>query len=240
MPFSEAVVVRLALAGVALAVVTSCSSGGGSAQPPTTITHVSSSSSASSRSTTGGGATPSTTGGVPSTTAPAGVAQLGDLVLSSAPSGFVLQPDDQAQTGPTNLAKAATDDVWVQDTNAARQILRGAGFLHGYQRQWQSTDGVDQNFIFLYQFATPEGAASYVQHWQETIGAHSPFPLTPFSPAYVPGGIGLAGSDNNGSSAQVLFSKGPYAVQAVVTGQPLTDQSGAAGALALAQYARLP
>ena len=46
----------------------------------------------------------------------------------------------------------------------------------------------------------------------------------PFTPT-VPGWIGLKANDPRGSSGIVLFSKGPYAVQAVSTGDVGIDQA---------------
>lgn len=61
----------------------------------------------------------------------------------------------------------------------------------------------------------------------------------PFTPT-VPGWMGLKANDALGSSGVVLFSKGPYAVQAVTTGPGGVDQADPATALAFAQFARLP
>ena len=159
------------------------------------------------------------------------------LILKVAPSGFERKADSFAATGPVDLKKAAQDDPLNRD---ARRILLAAGFVQGYQRQWATEPAVSQNFIYVDQFETPEGAASYLAHWREAAVAGptraAPVPFTPI----LPGATGLKSNDTRGSSGLVLFSKGLYAVQAVVTGAPGVDQAVPAGELAFAQYALLP
>jgi hypothetical protein len=175
----------------------------------------------------------------PTTTTPIPGPPLATLMLKDAPSGFFLEAESTADTGPTDLEKAVQDDA-LTPAGEARRALKAAGFLRGYQRQWSTANGVGQNFDYVYQFATPEGAKSYLAHWRSAAiaGATRADPV-PFVPV-LPGAIGLKGNDNRGSSGVVLFSKGPYAVQAVVTGGHGVNQSGPAGELAFAQYALLP
>ena len=88
-------------------------------------------------------------------------------------SGFKLQSEDIADTGPTDLNKAALDDVSCNVGCDARQELTSAGFVDGYQRPWTSVDEtgstVNQDYIYLYEFESPEGARQYAQHWRETL-----------------------------------------------------------------------
>jgi hypothetical protein len=173
---------------------------------------------------------------------------LQNLILHDVPGGYKLQPDSLADTGPTNLAKAALDDVSCNVGCDAQHELTSAGFVNGYQRQWTSIDAsgstVDQDFVYLYQFDTPAGAQQYARHWQETLlvsgqGA----PVVGFTPAFIPGAVGLRVTDTNrtgGSTGVVIFAKGLYAVRAVVNGGPNVDQSGPATDLAAQQYQRLP
>ena len=161
------------------------------------------------------------------------------MIVKIAPSNFPRKADSFADTGPVDLDKAVLDDALTGESDA-RQALLAAGFLRGYQRQWSTEDGVGQNFVFVYQFATPEGAASYLVHWQAVaFGGPTRGALVPFTPI-LPGAIGLKGNDARGSSGAVLFSKGPYAVQAVSTGKSGIDQALPTGELAFAQYALLP
>jgi hypothetical protein len=221
---------RGSLAGCALLLVLACgcSSGSGKGAPNPTVASTSS----VATTTSSVPAATSTT-----TTAPAGPS-VGSLILVTAPDPFVREPDSAADTGPTDLKKAATDDVLSPD---AHDALVNAGFVRGYQRQWASSSTVSQNlFIFLYEFATPQGAQTYVQHWRGAIlGANEGAVPAPFTPI-VPGSFGLAAKDASGSSAVVMYAKGNMAVEVSATGVPNIDQTGPANAAALAQYQLLP
>jgi len=220
---------RALVAGSALIVVAcGCSSGSGTTAPTTTLTAPAPTITAKTTTSTS----------TPTTVTFPGPA-LEPLVLEEAPSGYGRKPDTLADTGFTDLNKAVRDDALSAEADA-RQALVSAGFLRGYQRQWSTEPAVSQNFMYVYQFATPEGAAQYLSHWTATAtaGASRAGPL-PFTPT-VPGWIGLKADDALGSSGVVLFSKGPYAVQAVSTGAPGIDQADPTTTLAFAQFARLP
>ncbi|MGO9875607.1 MAG: hypothetical protein ACLPVY_17625 [Acidimicrobiia bacterium] len=188
---------------------------------------------------------PTTTTAAVTTTAPVsnGESSLATLILDTVPSGYTRDPDDVGQTGPTDITKAALDDV----SPTARHALVVTGFVGGYQRQWTSSDGYTIDQDFLYQFQTAEGAQGYAQHWRETLLAtNQGVSLGSFTPGFIPGAFGLEGKDSTGSTAVVMFAQGDYAVEATVNGgsaligTPPVDQSEAATALASAQYSRLP
>jgi hypothetical protein len=178
----------------------------------------------------------------PSTTAaetPCNRPDLGGLILADVPLGYVRQHDPVADTGPTDLAKAARDDV---DPDAAA-ALRAAGFECGYQRTWESAGGgLDANTVLLYEFATPQGAQQFVEHWRSNLQLPSAgLTLSTFDPALPPPAYGIRGDyADTASTGAVVFAKGPYAVQVVVHGAPGVDQTLPAIALANAQNARLP
>jgi hypothetical protein len=173
---------------------------------------------------------------------------LQNLILSDVPAGYKLQDEELADTGPTNLTKAALEDVGCTGSCDARRELTSAGFVDGYERQWTHIDDagttVDQDFIYLFEFETADGAQQYAQHWQETLlNTGQSSKLQAFTPAGIPGAVGLRVSDTNkfgGSTGVVIFAKGPYAVRAVVNGGPNVDQSGPTTSLASQQYQRLP
>ena len=175
----------------------------------------------------------------PTTVPPEG--SLASLLITSVPSGFVQQIDAVADTGPTDLAKAALDDLSIN----ARRALLVTGFVRGYQRQWTGLDAEQkkdsQNFIYLYQFQSAKGATGYAEHWRVTDiqNAGKVTPST-FSPAYMPGSVGLRIQDKTGSTGVVIFSKGVYAVRAIVNGAATTNPAGAVTQLAEAEYVKLP
>jgi len=187
---------------------------------------------------------PATGGTAPPATAPQTVpatGSLASLVITSVPSGFPQQVDAVADTGPTDLAKAALDDNSVN----ARRALLVTGFVQGWQRLWSGVDAVQndgQNFIFLYQFRSALGADGYAKHWRDTDLQNAAGGVTPsnFSPAYMPGSVGFAIQDKTGSTGVVIFSKGVYAVRAIVNGAATTDPTHDVTQLALAEYVKLP
>ena len=231
---STCVLIRRAIAvGCALAALgTACSSSGGSTAgttttaPATTAPRV--------RTTTPAkGSTPTTT-----PVDPLGAMMVGDI------PGYTRQPDDIADTGPTNLAKAALDDVGCNLSCDARGELTSSGFVRGYQRGWTNLDASGQeaqNFVFLYQFASPTGAQGYAAHWRDTLlTTNQGAAVQEFTPPFVPGAIGLRVADKSGSTGIAIFAKGPYAVKAQVTASPELDESGPATSLAALQFQRLP
>jgi len=200
-------------------------------------------SSASSTTTTVAGAIPAATTTIPSTTTVAVPAacknpSLGSLILADVPSGYTRQHDADADTGPTDLAKATRDDVDPSGATA----LKSAGFQCGYQRMWAGGGGLDANSVLLYRFATPQGAQQFVEHWRSELQLPSNgLNLTTFDPALPPPAYGVRGDyANTASTGAVVFAKGPYAAQVVVHGPAGADQTLPAIALANAQNARLP
>ena len=226
-----------------------CSSSSNNAAPPTTTKAKTPTTKPKPKptTTTGTSTDPTGTGTTIATTTTVPPAKVADLILNDAGPGFLVQPDAIADTGPTKIGKAADDDI----SPDARKLLKATKFVDGYQRQWlnNGADGNSNNdFIFLYEFDDPGGAALWAQHWNQTI-ENTPHPraaLTTFSPSEIPGALGLSSSNkSSGSTGIVLFSKGNYAVQVIVNSVNLndgtsSDQSGAATALGVEQYQRLP
>jgi hypothetical protein len=213
----------------ALVLGAACSSSGSNANATdassTTVTSV------------GGTTVPGTGTTTTSSTSPSnhGDPTVAALILTDVPSGFAQQPDSVADTGPTNLAKAVQDEVAA---NAA-QVLRQTGFVSGYQRAWADAGQVRQDIIFLYRFATADGAAQYARNRAAEVRFQSVGPINAFA-VFLPSGIGLHSETADSSFAAVTFAKGVYAVEALSTNGVKEDQSVAAAALANAQFQRLP
>jgi hypothetical protein len=95
--------------------------------------------------------------------------------------------------------------------------------------------------LLLYQFATPEGAMQYANHWHDLVRTPAAGQtVTSFPLLIPPPAFGERSQDKTASSAVVVFAHGPYAVQAIVHGGPNLDLSSAAADLAAAQSDRLP
>jgi hypothetical protein len=205
--------------------VAACSDDGGGAADATTTT-------APIAPTTA----PSTPAG---STAPPGI-DLRDptaLILQEVPSGFLVQDDELADTGPVDLARAALSDP-LQD---AETVLEALGFKRGHQRTWRPLASTEDNTLFVYEFSTPENAEAFLDHWLAGLRlTSSGVTLEEFVPPYMEPAYGVKGGRKNSSTAVVVAAHGPYAVQAVVQGEPGVDQTNAAVELAARQVEKLP
>jgi len=172
------------------------------------------------------------------TTSPGAADPLEALLVTSLPDGFEFVPDDVASTGPSDLAKAAHDDGGPD----AEAVLTAAGFVHGYQRAWQSSDQKTLVIVFLYQFSAAEGAVSYRDRTIATLGADTTLEATEFTVAGVPDATGWSLKYLTGSvdyAASVLCNNGGYLVYVMVVGGTDPDNRALAAQLAVDQYGRL-
>ena len=153
----------------------------------------------------------------------------------SVPDGYMLQPDEVGETGPSDIDKASRDD----GGDDARDVLTRARFVRGYQRMWSRSE-TDDFVVYLYQFADNAGAAEYTNRL--AADATKPTPGVTISTFTVPainGAVGVNASDPTFASSSVTFVKGPYSVQVAVSGKTPTGLQPFAAALAEEQYSRL-
>ena len=153
----------------------------------------------------------------------------------SAPDGYVLQPDQVGDTGPSDIVKASKDD----GGDDAQAFLTRTGFVRGYQRMW-SRSGSDGFVIYLYQFGNPAGAAEYTNRL--TADATTPNPDVRLGQFLVPGingATGVTATGKTSATSSVTFVKGPYSVQVELTSRTPTGLESLATALAEEQYSRL-
>ena len=173
-----------------------------------------------------------TTGGAGPAPAGSAAQPLAGVLLTSLPPGYAQAPDGAAQTGPSDLAKAVSDD----GGSDARPVLVFDQFVAGYQRMW--TNGGNQIIEFVYEFGTPNGAVAYGQRqFAAEDVAPSGDQVGPFAVPGIPGARGLMISGNDGPVDLVLFTRAGFLVEIVMNGTDATEQ--AATALATAQYGRL-
>ena len=152
-----------------------------------------------------------------------------------APEGYLLQPHEVGDTGPTDIVKASRDD----GGNDAQDFLTRTGFLRGYQRQWMRTAG-DDFVVYLYQFANNAGAVEYTNRL--TAEATTPtagMTVERFDVPGIGGAVGVDASDPTFASSSVTFVKGPYSAQIIVNAKQLTNLQSLATAIAEEQYSRL-
>ena len=156
------------------------------------------------------------------------------LLVTSVPARYLRQDDSVGDTGPSDLAKAVADDGEPD----AQSALTSSGFVHGYQRLWE-TKGGDQLIVFLYQFASASGSSSYgariVDFWKADTSASVKTIAVP----QIPGAAGLEITDTSISAVSVTFSKGPYLVEVLTNGSVAADLRTLAQQIAADQYKRL-
>lgn len=156
------------------------------------------------------------------------------LLLVSVPAGYLQQPDTVGDTGPSDLAKAVRDD----GSPDAQAVLTQDGFVHGYQRLWQTADQ-RQIVIFIYQFRTAAGASAYQQRTVTKARSDPQNPASPFAVSGIPGEAGLSATSGGTSTAVALFTKGAYLVQLVVNGAAQPGNQDLVQQLALTEYGHL-
>ncbi len=98
------------------------------------------------------------------------------LLVNSLPDGYVQVDDVEADTGPSNLSKAVSDDGGVD----GKAVLIGAGFVNGHQRLWQTGDQGSTVYVRLYEFSNANGAASYTDREIEYIDDDDVHEAVPF------------------------------------------------------------
>lgn len=186
-------------------------------------------------STSEGQVETSTTVKAPSVKVAKSYEDLAKALNIAAPEGYLLQPSQVGDTGPTDLAKASRDD----GGDDAEGFLTRTGFVRGYQRQWMRAPG-DDFIVYLYQFGTNAGAAEYTERLKtEATMTAEGVTLQPFDVPGIGGALGVNASDPTFASSSVTFAKGPYSVQVVVNSKKLTGLQALANAIAEEQYSRL-
>jgi hypothetical protein len=162
--------------------------------------------------------------------------ELATHLVSVAPAGFTLQPDDVGDTGPSDLAKAVRDD----GSPGVEQTLRKEGFVRGYQRLWVGP-GEAEIIVFVYQFETAAGAEANFQRAKPGLLTDAPPGAKPVDESGLPVGhtASIAGSTADLSAATVIFATGIFNVQIVTNGPVLADVQTRAAATAKDQFSRL-
>ena len=162
-------------------------------------------------------------------------ADLSKALQIAVPDGYVRQPDEVGDTGPSNLDKAVNDD----GGDDAREVLTRTRFLRGYQRMWSRSDS-EEIVAYVYQFADKAGAVEYTSRLTADTGAPTDgVSISRFDVPVIDGAVGVNTSDATFATSSVTFVKGPYSVQMVVNSSSPTGLQTLATALAEEQYSRL-
>lgn len=160
------------------------------------------------------------------------------LLISSVPVAFTRVDDNEAGTGPSDLAKAVSDD----GRSDAEAVLTEAGFMGGYQRAWQTDDQSTFVVVFLYQFSSPEGAVAYGDRAIKAFDTDTTLTSKAFEVADIPDAKGRSLINLNtggGLAASISFTKDGYLVQLNVIGPTDDANQTLAQQLAADQFSRL-
>ncbi len=117
----------------------------------------------------------------------------------------------------------------------AETVLTTSGFVHGYQRLWESRDHF-RIIVSLYQFAGAAGATAYHDYMVAGLRAQASNTLEEFSVPAIPAVVGLQVHDPSGSLASVSFAKGVYVVDIGIIGRSAPNVERLAKQLVEAQY----
>jgi hypothetical protein len=195
----------LAVAAAAIAVSTGAAACSGSDAATTTTTGTTPATTASPSTS----ASSSTTVPPSTVTTTAVTNQLAAATMLDIPS-FKLQPETDTNSGPSDLAKAASED----NSSGAQAELTADGFMGGYRRVWGGASN-DAVIAILYQFATPDGA----KHYLDYSLAGLPQNTQHFEVSDVPGATGLTTTTSDSAAAAVVGVQGSYLYQVVADGQ---------------------
>ena len=161
--------------------------------------------------------------------------ELAKAINIPVPDGYMLQPDQVGDTGPSDLEKAARDD----GRDDARDFLTRTRFVRGYQRMWSRSES-DDFVVYLYQFADHAGAVEYTNRLAaDATTAAADVKITPFNVPGIGGAVGVNASGPTFATSSVTFVKGPYSIQVVVNGSTPAGLQPLALAVAEEQYSRL-
>jgi hypothetical protein len=172
---------------------------------------------------------------VPAVKAAKSMEELSEALEISVPEGYILQPDEVGDTGPSDLEKAVADD----GQEDARGVLTKTRFVRGYQRMWSASEA-DEIIAYVYQFADHAGAVEYTTRLTADAGAQTDgVTIEKFTVETIAGSIGVSSSGPGFATSSVTFVKGPYSVQMVINGASPTGLQSIVTALAEEQYSRL-
>ena len=159
------------------------------------------------------------------TTSPAPALALAALMTDTVPDGFVLQPDDVGDTGPSDLAKAVRDNP----TPGTKDALVSEGFVGGYQRLWvkRTTDDHDELILFLYRFNSADGATAEWTRLSDRSNASAAEPMMPFTPAGLPDGssVGFEASKGAKHAVSIGVHDGVHLVLVISNGTASAEET---------------
>jgi len=189
---------------------------------------------------------PSTTTEVTTTEATTGCAaddadadELGALAVEAVPDGYDLQPDDVGDTGPSDLAKAASDDGGAD----AEKALTDLRFRRGYQWLWTSAAN-EQIVSFVYEFCDGDGAAGYLERGQDLLASDPrSASVEVLEVPELEGEVAFAGEVDGTATTAIDMIEGAYYLRVLAYADagalPLDELNARASAVMVAQLREL-
>jgi hypothetical protein len=158
--------------------------------------------------------------------------ELESATVDDVPDGFERQPDDAGDTGPSDQAKAISDD----GEDGAEEAL--AEFRRGYQWLWEDANG-NQLISFVYEFCDEGAATGYMDRGKELTESDAT-DVTEFDVAELEDEATLAGSGDGYRFAYVDVLDGASYIRTMAftdeaSGTSATDLQTWTGELAVAQ-----
>jgi hypothetical protein len=180
----------------------------------------------------------------PPPSVPASAQELGELVVTEVSSGLPRLPDDQLEppAGPK-----AVDDIadYSDDPARERDVLEEFGYRFGWERFW-GTGSVPMTGVFVDQFDTRAGAASYAEDLARNDAAHYGA-VVHENPPQLPGGCRMLTVDDEdaqeklgGPAAFAWCARGRFSVSVTSVTDSLDTAESEVRAVVGQQLDRLP
>jgi hypothetical protein len=187
---------------------------------------------------------PGTVAAAPTRPAPDSAEELGELVVTSVPSGLPLLPDDELtpRAGPKLVEDVA---AYAEDPDHERQVLEEYGYRFGWDRFWGSGTGSGPvTSVFVDQFEDRAGAGAYSRDLAGNDAEYYRGMLRQDPPG-LPGGCSLLtvdqpDADLPGPAAFAWCVHGVFSVSVTAVAQTAEAAADEVHATLRAQLDRLP
>lgn len=165
-------------------------------------------------------------------------AELEALTVDDVPDGFERQPDDVGDTGPSDLAKAISDDGHED----AEEVITELGFRRGYQWLWEPSEPGEQLVSFVYEFCDEDGARGYAARGAELTETEAAG-VARFDVPGLDEHAAATGAGDGYQYAYVDVVEGPFYVRIMTFTEATESRTDAletrSGALVIAQLAEV-
>jgi len=176
---------------------------------------------------------------------PASAAELEALIVTAVPSGLPRLPDDAVDPP---AGEKTVDDIagYSRDPRHEREVLKGYGYRHGWERFWGDGRSGRLTSVFVDQFDHRTGAAAYAADLARNEAGHYGAMLME-NPPDLPGGCHLITVEDPGPEARltgpaalVWCGSGVFSVSVTVVADSVDDAEEELRGVLAEQLDRLP